>query len=336
MRLVRLVTARGTSLVCAVLLSATPSLLAAEEEPSTAEELSPSDSPLVAIPRCRARKTVLTPPVGGTESRTFKIVTPCHLPQSTWGVLADLTLEAGPLEGGAVTIAGPFQASGPQAALVANATRSVATQQILALGPGGTLRVEAVGGVQTFTIDVRGYLLRPVPLFADGAMVRSLNDLQGQLLLLGGEGIEVSTPPGHDDIVINNTGVLALNALQGPLELLGGEGIQVSSTPSLDGIMISNTGVPGPPGPEGPPGREGPQGPVGARGPQGLPGPEGDPGAVGATGPQGSPGPQGAAGPAGGEGPPGVAGPAGASGPPGPTGNTGPQGIPGPSGATGP
>src|SRR4029450_8646771 len=129
-----------------------------------------------------------------------------------------------------------------QLALLATAGRSAAAQATLALAPGGTLRVEATGGLLTLTIDVRGFLLRPVARAADGALVRSLNGLQGELLIVGGTGIDISAQP------------------------------------DLSTIIVSGAGTPGPAGPQGPPGPQGPAGPVG---PQGAAGPQGDPGAVG-------------------------------------------------------
>jgi hypothetical protein len=260
----------GSTLLCAVLFSAVAPLRASpsqEEGPPAADALSPADSPLVVIPRCRAVRAVFSPPAGGTQLRTFQVADPCLVPSP--GVRDRRRRHPG-------SRAVPRcvrDHRGHLRCLEATTrprderkSRAPRLKSLLALAPGGTLTVEGAGGSSTLTIDVRGFSSSPCRRWPDGALVRHLNGLQGDVLIVAGVGIEITTRPDPEDTII-----------------------------------LTATGTPGPPGPPGPEGPEGPQGLPGPQGPQGVAGPKGDKGdagSVGATGPQGdraagSTGPQG-------------------------------------------
>jgi Collagen triple helix repeat (20 copies) len=282
--------------------------------PPADEKASPLDSPLIVIPKCRAFKVLLVPPAGGESRDVFSLAGRCGLPGQPWGILADITVSAEP-DGATVQVQSEPPGAEPQLSLVATPGRSASVEEILALSLQTTLTLKAVGGPVTVTLDVRGIFPLEVLTFRDR---------------------------GHD--------VNTLNSLQGDVELHGGQGIVVATNAVGNSIELSATGegTVGPPGPEGPPGEIGPVGPQGPKGDAGAAGPAGSPGAQGPRGDAGPAGPQGAAGPPGAvgavgpqgaKGDPGAAGPAGpkgAQGPRGDVGPTGPQGVAGPPGAVGP
>lgn len=289
------------------LLSMIPVPGAASPQEITPVE-APADSPLVGISRCRAAKVTLSPPPGGVSRRVLAVERACGLPAKTWGVLAEVTLEAE--EDAAVVVQGATAGAKPQLALVTIPGRKASVEEILALSPEGTLTIEATGGPMTVTLDVHGFFPLPVLTASDSSnLVRSLNELSGEIHLVAGEGIEVTTDEIRSEIEISATG----------------EG----------GIP----GPPGPPGPQGPQGDKGDAGEVGAPGEPGLPGEPGPAGVQGPQGDAGAPGPQGDPGPAGAQGPKGDkgdTGEVGAAGAAGAAGAPGPQGDPGPAGAQGP
>ncbi len=179
------------SLLALVLLSTIPIVRAAEDE--TAVAASPTDSPLVVIPRCRAVKALLLPPANGESRDVFSIAGRCGVPVRTWGILANISVTAGP-EDATVVIQGLTPDAESQLALVAAADRSASVEAILALTPNGRLSLAATGGPVNVTIDVQGFFFGSVISLRDnGNVVRSVNSLQSDVFIVAGEGIEVNT-----------------------------------------------------------------------------------------------------------------------------------------------
>lgn len=337
-------------LLALVFLSTIPIARAAESETAAAASL-PADSPLVAVPRCRAVKALLLPPADGESRDAFSLAGRCGVPVRTWGILADVTVSAGP-EDAAVFVQGQTPDAVPQLALVAAAGRSASAEAILRLAPDGKLLLAAAGGPVNVAVDVHGFFFQPVLTLSDnGNLVRSLNSLQHDVFIVAGTGVEVSTDEAQNSIIVSATGGGGPPGPQGPPGPPGPQGDPGEAGPAGSQGPAGPQGATGPVGPAGPPGPAGPKGESGDSGLTGSTGPPGPPGAQGAAGPAGPPGPagpQGEAGPAGLRGPkgdPGEAGPAGSpglpgvqgeAGPAGPPGPTGPQGSAGPSGSPGP
>jgi hypothetical protein len=103
---------------------------------------------------------------------------------------------------------------------------------------------QKAGWINEYLIDLDGLETGDVLVFngtewvpGSGAGVSSINALQGDIILLEGDGISI-TDDSSTDITITNTGVLSISTdadeqLTGPLKLLGGSNIAVD--PLLDG-----------------------------------------------------------------------------------------------------
>ena len=243
-------------------------------------------------------------------ARNFPIAGQCQIPSDALAVSANLTvartqapghISAWPQGGAQPVVSSLNYVGGGQ--MVANAA-------VITLGEDGGLTILAAVGSTDFVMDINGYYRQ--------SGVTSLNGLMGNLDVIAGDNVSVST--SGNSIVINASTEPGPPGPTGPAGPAGPTGPQ------------GDVGAAGPAGPTGPAGAQGDAGPVGPQGPAGA---QGDTGAAGPAGPQGPAGTQGDTGPAGPAGPQGDAGPTGAQGPAGAQGDVGPTGAQGPAGAQG-